>query len=473
MINTKKEVKLLLIVLPYYSLIFGKSAVKAVVSCATICLGLASVAASVIKAGCNVEILDLNLENEPLKALLKKLENFVPDYAGITFTTPLFGLAKEYSGIIKDNLPKITLIAGGPHASVLSVEVLEKTNFDIAVIGEGDSTILDILSGSELRNIKGISFKENGRIISNQSGEFILNLDNLAFPALDKFNIKRYVHPRIISRRNPVASMETSRGCFGRCCYCNKSIFGSKYRTKSAGRVIEEMEYILSLGFREIHLVDDVFTADKNRAKAICEGILQKGLDISWYPRGGVRVDTVDKELLTLMKKAGCYRIPFGIESGNQGVLDLTHKNISLEQTIAAVGMAKAAGIEVEGYFMLGLPGETQNSLKDTLRFSTSLNLDFAKFAITVPLPGTPLFNELSEKNYIKTTDWVKYNFATPPGEIYDHPSVSWKVIQRYYKLAPRKFYFRFSFIVKRFIKSLRNGQLIDDIKIFLKTRWI
>ncbi len=464
--------KVLLIVLPYYDRIFGESAVKVAVSKGTIMLGLAAVGAQLRKIGAEVRILDLNIEKEPLVVLNKHLQTFCPQYVGISLTTPIFKIAKAYAKIIKDKLKDVILIAGGPHPSVLPEDFLRETAFDIVVRGEGEKTISELFENMNISFVKGISYKMSGVVVSSAEQKVIDHLDDLEFPALDLFDTKKYNHPKIVARRNPVASMETSRGCFGKCSFCNKSIFGARYRVKSPQRVIDEMEYILSLGFKEIHIVDDLFTGDLNRAKEICRKLIAKGLNLSWYPRGGVRIDRLDKELIKLMKRAGCYRIPLGIESGDQAILDRINKNITVGQIENIVNMLKQEGMEVEGYFMLGLPGETSDTLEKTLRFSLSLKLDYVKYAITVPLPGTPLFDDWNANGLIKTYDWEKYNFAIPPGELYCHPSVGWQTIYKYYKLAPRKFYLRPSFVLRRFFESIRKGSLFEDLSAVMEIKW-
>lgn len=468
----KESLDILFIVLPYYFLIFENSTVKEAVSRATIILSLAVLAGALRRAGYKARILDLNLEDHPEEVLEKVIRESNPRYAGITFTTPLFELARRYSSLIKSFNPQTTVIGGGPHATVLPEDTLGRTDIDIVVKGEGDSSIIDILSGKPLYEVGGITFKQNGQVVSQPVQSLIPDLDSLAMPALDLYNIPSYTHPKVVARRNPVASMETSRGCYARCSFCNKSIFHTKFRFKSPQRVIDEMKFIMSLGFKEIHIVDDMFTADLGRVKEICKKILDEKLDISWYPRGGIRVDKVDEEIFSLMKRAGVWHIPFGIESGNQEVLNRTNKRITLEQVRRAVSLVKKAGIETEGYFMLGLPGETKETIEDTLKFSLSIGLDYAKYAITVPLPGTTLFEEWDREGCIKTKDWSKYTFSTPTKELYDHPSVSWKIIDEYYRAAPRRFYLRPTFITRRFVRSLKQGELLEDIKTFLKIKW-
>jgi radical SAM superfamily enzyme YgiQ (UPF0313 family) len=271
-----------------------------------------------------------------------------------------------------------------------------------------------------------------------------------------------------MARRNPVAYMETSRGCYGACNFCNAR--RTKLRRKSVTRVLEEMKYILSLGFREIHLADDLFTADLKRVKQICEAIISSGLDVSWYPRAGIRVDHVDRELFVLMKRAGVWTVPFGIESGNEAILKRIGKNISLDQVRNAVRLAREAGLTTEGYFMLGHPDETEATIQETLRFSQSIGLDYAKFTFNTPLPGTPLFEEWDRAGLVKTKDWSKYNFHTPPMELYEHPNLSWKTLDKYYRRAMRSFYFRPSYMMRRAVRSLVEGELWSDFKVLARS---
>ncbi|OGX10315.1 MAG: hypothetical protein A2Y00_03250 [Omnitrophica WOR_2 bacterium GWF2_43_52] len=464
--------KVLLCVLPYYDEIFSNALVKVAVSRKTMMLGIASVAGELRKNGFVCRIIDLNLTVDPESALKNTLQEFLPDYAGMTITTPLVSLGKKYSKLIKDTMPSCITVAGGPHASVLPEELLKQSHFDIAVKGEGELTMRELVSGAPLEKITGISFKAGNTIASNPPRPLITDLDTLADPAYELYDIKKYVHPKMVARRNPVAALETSRGCFGKCSYCNKSIFDTKYRMKSPQRVVQDFIHVISLGFREIHIVDDVFSGDMARAKNICKLLLSRKLDITWYPRGGLRVDRVDKELIYLMRQAGCYRIPFGIESGSQKILDTIGKGITLAQVRKAVDLAKAQGMEVEGYFMLGLPNDTLETLKETLDFALSLNIDYAKFAITVPLPGTLLFKEWDAAGIIKTKDWNKYNFASSPRDLYEHPGLNWKDIDYYYRHAHRSFYLRPSFVMRRFRNSFKNGALIEDIKSMLQVKW-
>ncbi|MCX5695221.1 MAG: radical SAM protein [Candidatus Omnitrophica bacterium] len=465
--------KILLLNPNYYYDIFNQSKVRSAVSRGTTPLGLVCIAASLIKDGHGVRILDLNLTDNPDEFLQRAIKDDKPDFVGITSTTPLIKKAYHLSSLIKAIDKSITIIVGGAHPSALPEDVLKESSIDCVVQGEGDFIFSLIVKEGLSRSIPNIFYKNNGMIVSSCiHNDIIKDLDRLPFPAYELLNINRYYQPRISSRRAPLGYLETSRGCYGKCIFCNKNIHGYQMRMKSVSRVVDEMDRMLGLGFREIQIIDDLFTADMNRAYAICEEIMRRNLKFPWYPRGGIRVDRVNEKLLKIMKRAGCYRIPFGIESGSQRIIDIVGKKISLEQAQRAVTLAKKAGLETECYFMLGLPGECEDDLKKTIEFSVKLNPDYVKFAITIPLPGTRMFDDMSSRGQIKTKDWDKYNFSVSPKELYEHDSLSWKTIDKYYNISHRKFYFRLSYLLKMFFKTLANGTLLSHARAFLQTDW-
>lgn len=463
--------KALLINPPYFRQIFADSIVKAMVSPGIMPLGLACVAGSLREESTPVEILDLNLFADPRRALKEKIGSFRPDIIGVTFTTPLFDMAIFLAGLIKKIDPKIVAVCGGPHVSILPEETLRKSAFDIAILGEGDRTFKRIVSGEPLKDVDGIAYKEGVHVVVQRSKGYIENLDDLPFAAVDLFDVSKYTYPKVTVKRNPVASLETSRGCFARCVYCNKSVFGYKFRTKTAVRIVDEMEFVLRTGYKEIHIVDDGFTTDMQRAFSICREIQKRGLQFPWYVRGGIRVDRVSKELLQEMKSAGCYRVPYGIESGDQDVLNSIKKGITLKQVKDAVKWAKETGMIVDGYFMLGLPNDTIETMERSIAFACALPIDYVKFAITIPLPGTELFSDLKRDGCLLSEDWMKYNFASSPREIYKHRNIGWDDLERYYKVAHKKFYMRPGYILDRIFAGMKRGELTAYIKAFFDFR--
>ena len=423
-----------------------------------------------MEKGHEVEIFDFNIYED--EDFFKILERFKPDFVGITFVTPLIKEAARISQKIKEINEKIIIVIGGAHASSFPESSLKETSSDIAVIGEGDFVIQEIVEGKNLSDLKGIAFKQNGKIVVNERKEFIEDLDVLPYPEYSLYEINRYRVASTVARKNPVAWVETSRGCVYQCIFCNKNCFGSTFRTKSPQRVLKEFVRVKKLGFKEVFIVDDSFTTDMQRAKEICDLLILNKINIDWSTFTGIRVNRVDLELLQKMKKAGCYRVYFGIESGNQEILKRVKKGITLEQVKNAVDWSKKAGLETVGYFMFGLPGETEQTMRQTINFAKSLNLDLAKVNITIPLPATELFNELDREKNIKTYDWEKFKFHSTPSEIYNHQVLSWPTIEEYYRKFYQEVYLNPKYILRKLKNSLRNKTLIDDAKIALSTNW-
>jgi len=469
--SNKKIKRIFLINLPFEK-IYEKTNLRGIAP-STPPLSSACIAGSLLEKKHEVRIFDFNVYEEGKSEFIRQLKEFNPDFVGISFVTPLFKEMKRVVETIKSIDRNIITIGGGPHCSSFPEETLEDSSLDIVVIGEGDITIKEIVGNKNLLKIKGIAYKRNGKIFVNEKRELIKNLDYLPFPAYNLYQIEKYRVPSAIARKNPVAWVETSRGCPYECIYCNKSCFGRIFRFKSPERVVSEFIKIKELGFREIHLTDDGFTTDINRAKKICNLLIEKRVNILWSTITGIRVDRVDLELLKKMKLAGCYRVYFGIESGNQEILNRIKKEISLGQVKLAVKWAKEAGLEVAGYFMIGLPGETKKTMQDTIDFAESLNLDLAKISITIPLPATELFNELDRQKLIKTYDWEMFKFYSTPSSIYDHKNLSWKIINKYYHKFYRTIYLNPRFIINRLKTSIKNGTILEDIKIALSIKWI
>ncbi|MEW5758319.1 MAG: radical SAM protein [Candidatus Omnitrophota bacterium] len=465
--------KVLLVNPNYYEEIFSHSKVKSAISRGITPLGLISVAAPLVNAGHRVKIIDLNNLNANDNTLHNEIINFKPDIVGITTTTPLIYNAYRISSLVKKINNKILVVVGGPHVSALPEEVLIESQIDCVVRGEGDYILKMIAESGINVDIPNIYFKKNNEVVASKIQNFVVkDLDSLPFPAYDLLNIKSCRQPKISSRKDPIGYLETSRGCYGRCIFCNKNIHGNVVRMKSPEKVVEEIEKMLELGFKEIQIIDDIFTVDMKRAFRICEIIIEKKLKFPWYPRGGIRVDRINIELLRIMKRAGCYRIPFGVESGSIRILNIVNKMITLKQVEEAVESAKNAKLETECYFMLGNPTENEVDIKKSIDFAIKLNPDYAKFAIAIPLPGTQMFNLMLSRGQIKTKDWEKYNFSVSPQYLYDHDVLSWNTIYKYYNLSHKKFYFRIDYILRMIYKTLLNRTIFAHISAFLKTRW-
>lgn len=465
--------KILLISPDYFRDVYGKSKQRAVLPRGIPILGLACIASPLVKSGYDVSILDLNLYDNPKDALHTRLREYKPDVIGLTATTAVAHKIVSIAALAKNVIPSVTIVAGGPHPTALPADLLKRSHIDIVVLGEGEKVFQLIAEGKSLKDIPSIYYKDNGSVTQSdiQKSAVIEEMDSLEFPAYFLYDINKYTASKIFARRSPLAFMETSRGCYSHCVYCNKNIHGYKLRQKSPKRVVDEMEYLLKLGFKEIHIIDDVFTADMKRAYEVCEEILRRGLKFPWYPRGGIRVDRVNGELLGIMKRSGCYRIPFGIESGSQRVIDVIKKKITLRQAEDAVRLSKAAGLEVECYFMIGLPTETERDILSSIAFARKLDPHYVKFAITLPFPGTEMFDEMVKSNRIKSFRWEDYNFSNPRN-IYEHDNLSWKQLEYYYAKCHRDFYLRPVYMMKSLYRSVMGGQFMAHLEAFLTTKW-
>ncbi len=437
-------------------------------------LSLASLAATLLEKKHEVKILDLSLFQSPRTELENTLKEFQPDFVGITFTTPLYEEMKGITQLVKDFNKDIIIIGGGPHCSALPKQSLKESNLDVVCIGEGDYTIVDIVENLDnLKEVKGIAYQEGEEVILTATRPPIEDLDKLPFPAWHLFDIEKYKNSPLRVKQNPVGPIETSRGCPGKCTFCSKVIVGFQFRTKSPKRVVDEIEYMLKCGFKEIHIFDDTFTADIKHATDICDLILERNLKFPWVMHNGTRVDSINRDLFFKLKKAGCYNVAFGIESGNQEVLNSIRKEINLDQVRRAVKYANEAGLETLGFFIIGLPKDNHKTIKQTIKFASSLNLDLAKATIFMPFPGTVVFNQLDKEGLILSKDWSKYNYHSPHSRnIYKHPNLTWDELVSYQSQLHRKFYLRPKKLVQEFIKSIKDHTFFYKLKVASQVKW-
>jgi len=433
-------------------------------------LSFMSLSAYVRQGGFSAAVLDLGIETNPYDLLRDKLKELKPKFIGITSTTPLFFEVADISKISREMLKQdVKIIYGGPHATALPQESLENSEADIAVTGEGEQTLLEILQGKKPSDIKGISYKEGKSILSTPPRDFINNLDSLPFPDISFYDINRYHCSKLVNRGTPVLHMETSRGCPNNCSFCNKSIFRRQFRTKSPQRVVDEMKYFIKAGAGELRVIDDQFAADIKRAKEICRLIIKENIKVPWNLGAGIRVDRSDQEFLDLAKRAGCYQVGIGFESGDQESLNSIDKGVTLEQAAKCMEMVKKSGLESVGFFMLGLPVDTEESMKRTITFAIKMMPTYAKATVTLPLPGTRLFAQYEKEGRIKTRDWSKYNFHKI-ADVYEHPNLSQETLRKYYNLFYRAFYFNPHFLAMRLLKSLREHTFWRDVYYGIKT---
>ncbi|NQE05798.1 Ribosomal protein S12 methylthiotransferase RimO [ANME-1 cluster archaeon GoMg1] len=435
-------------------------------------LGLASLAAVLERNGYNVEILDANALQLSEKDVVKKA--WSEDIIGITAMTPTINSAIRIARGIKQNNPESTIIFGGPHATILAEDILNNVpEIDIIVRGEGEETIVELCNALEnnnsIENICGISYRDDNAIKNTPSRPHIMDLDSLPFLAYHLLPLGKYkLHPPH-GREYPFMAMLTSRGCPFKCIFCSKSVFGSTYRGQSPERIVDEIVYLKErFGIKEIAFYDDVLTLKQKRVMRLVKEFEERNLDIPWTCEA--RVNLVTEELLRAMKKAGCYMIAYGIESGNQMILNNLRKNITIEQIKSAIVATYKAGIQSVGYFMFGSPGETPETIRQTIDFARSLELDFAQFSVTIPFPGTDLYDlylDSGNKN-TKWDDFIYASLKSSSAPVFETESLSKEDLREWNSKAYKEFYFRLSYIWRRFIGMRSIGDLKTNIKGFL-----
>jgi len=325
--------------------------------------GLALLAALVREKGYSTGILDCNALQLDLNKIIDNLPPEPPKFIGITATSVLIDNAIEIAKIIKNKYSETKVIIGGVHATVLPEETLSSPYVDFIVIGEGEYSLLELLSGEEPKNIGGLGWKEKGESILNPSRCIIPDIDIFPLLAYDLLPMNKYYPAAGSYIKKPAIGMISSRGCPGRCTFCKGNVLGDRIRFRSAEKIIEEIELLQKkYGVKEIQFYDDTFTANRLNLKKFCNLILEKKLKISWCCFS--RVDTVDKETLALMKKAHCHQVMFGVESADQTILNNINKKITFEKVEYIVQAAKDVGITVRLAFMYGNPGETEETME-------------------------------------------------------------------------------------------------------------
>jgi len=429
------------------------------------------VAAVLEKNGYLVKILDLPASGFSENSLSTIIRQEKPDVVGVTAMTPTINSAVGIVEKVKECDSNITVVLGGAHATILPEETLKSIpEIDVIVRGEGEQTTLELVKVLEknpdsLNQVLGITCRERGSVRSNPLGPPVSDLDTLPFPAFHLLPIGKYrLHPPF-GRQTPIMPIVTSRGCPYRCVFCSKAVFGKKYRSNSPIYIVNEILFLMeNFGVKEVKFYDDVFTLDRKRIVALCMQLKERGVDIPWSCE--TRVNLVDSELLKVMKDTGCYMIDYGVESGNQRVLDSLKKDITLEQTIKAFELTRKAGIETVAYFMIGSPQETSETIQETVEFAKKLDPDFVQFSITTPYPATELYSLALEDGRVPEK-WDEYVYADLKS--IDNPGFGTKTLSReelraWNKKAYTSFYLRWRYVWKRVRKMTSLGDLKTNV---------
>ncbi|WP_287584746.1 radical SAM protein [Candidatus Borrarchaeum sp.] len=380
-------------------------------------LGLAYIASILENAENSVAILDAEVEKLSWRSLEKKILEYKPIIAGVTFTTATRFEGFKTARIIKKALPECKVIVGGPHATLTANDTLSHIReIDVVVRGEGEVTMGELVSkiknNENLKKILGISYRDHEIIYHNPDRPFIEDLDSIPFPArhllkMDKYNLKLKSHE---AGSVPATNLITSRGCPFACSFCSTTrVWGIKWRARSSNNVIDEIEHLMrKYRFRGFYFFDDTFTVNKARVYEICNLIEERDLDIRWNCE--IRVDTVDKNVLKAMKDTGCVSVSYGVESGSQVILDnIIRKRIILDQVRKVTKWCNELDIKVKAFFMYSLPSEKLSDVKKTLELRKSLNAEYKPFSPLRIYPGTEIEELAIAKGILpKDFTWTK-----------------------------------------------------------------
>ncbi|MFX1521050.1 MAG: B12-binding domain-containing radical SAM protein [Promethearchaeota archaeon] len=367
-------------------------------------LGIGYIASYVRNYGYSVAIIDCTFMSE--ENVVAKAKNLKPEIIGIysmlTMKASSLSIAKQLKGSAD------LLIAGGPLPTASPDTFLD--DFDLVVLGEGEETVLDILksldNGESPLKVEGVCYKDTktGKLVLKPCRTPRRDIDAYPFPARELFNHNAYKEYFRKHHGYTITSMITSRGCPFNCDFCSRPVFGTSFRSRSPANIVDEIETILPYDYDRLWFADDIFPISRKFGIAVCDEIIKRNVDMPWECL--CRADIMNKEIATKMKKAGCYRVFFGLESGNNEVLKIMNKRLTIEQARRAVKVVKSAGIKTGAFFILGYPGESNETMLDTIRFASSLPLDYLSLTIPYPIPGTGLYEKLKDK--LAVDDWKK-----------------------------------------------------------------
>lgn len=431
-------------------------------------LGLAFLAATALEAGYSVQVVDAWAEGlqEPNQLINRLRALPAPRVTGISVLTTNLASARQAVSASRMAFPETLLVIGGPHVSALPDTVLnEFPSADLGVYGEGEVTLKEILKAFTSNNKLPIGLpgtiyrKADQGIIKADPRPPIKDLNILPRPARHLFPLDKY-HPHPpYGRRSQYMNEITSRGCPFNCAYCSKSVFGNSYRALSPTRVAADIKYLVDqYKAREIHFYDDDLTLSSDRTIKIMQQLISMKLDLIWSCT--TRCDLVDPELLGLMKKAGCWMISYGVESGNDALLNTVNKGVTRKQIETAFHQTKQAGIKTTAYFMIGLPGETEETVKETIKFADKLDPDYVNWAVMTVYPNSLFYFDIQKGKYgsgrLKKSEGSRSPFQDT-FQLGFEENLSRKQMEQLATLATRKFY----------LHPKRVLRIISDIRSF------
>jgi radical SAM superfamily enzyme YgiQ (UPF0313 family) len=412
----------------------------------------------------DIKLIEQALYDLTVNDIARKIKKFKPDIICISCMSVEANEMREAAAICKKTAPDVPVWLGGPHGSVFYDIELESGNVDAVCIGEGERTFMDMvkhwLDGKPLENVSGLAVMKEKKVYKTPEREYIEDLDSLPLPAWDMVDLDLY--GRQISMNGFVAAMPwalvfTTRACPYQCIYCH-GLFGKKVRKRSVEHVLREIELLTkTYGIKEIHIVDDIFNLDLERAKKICDEIIDRNIKIKIAFPNGLRGDRMDRELIQKLRKAGCYSITYAIETASPRLQERIRKNVKLDKLKEVIAWTDAEGIITQGFCMLGFPGETVEEMKMTIDYTLGVKLSRAWFFTVVIYPRTGLYDMAVEEypdfdfdgvDFFNLRYWAETPFYTMLTDI---------DVYKIQRDAYRAFFLRPSIIVKILVRFPKN----------------
>jgi radical SAM superfamily enzyme YgiQ (UPF0313 family) len=429
-------------------------------------LGIAYLAAVSERRGDEVRVFDMDVEDARLTDFVRE---YKPEIVGITSNTPQVKQGWRAAHEIKSVLD-VPIVQGGPHVSALPEESVSRPEIDIVARGEGEETWIELCNLVEraqsgnpnfkardlldpashlLDHVLGITYQaHDGKIHHTHERPAIADLDSLPFPAYKYFKMERYtsLQPAMDSiEMGKSYSIMTSRGCPYRCTFCSQSVMAEKWRARSAKNVIKEWRHLIDdLGAQEIGVLDDSANINRPRVHELCDLLIAEKLNhVPWIPINGIRANLADEDLLRHMKVAGCSRVAFGVETGDEGILKSIDKRVTHDQIRAAFKNARKVGLETVGFFIIGLPGDNEATMEKTIQFACELDPLVANFSMLTPYPGTLVWEQVHRNGgRMIVKDWQDYVFFESKAR-YEIGETTAELQERKWKEAYRRFYLR------------------------------